>query len=245
MVEAPKKLKQDAIVEAVAQIQFEHSLVSEVVVGKLTASPAWAGYTPVRLPFADFPAGLRDNDPNLRFQAIIQLQRPAPGELIQIGPRSITVHHLAPYDGWAGFFPRIEEIIAALHEAVGVPYVHRTGLRYINALSPAHGFNSLWDLSFQFEVAGERPAGEFTTTYRNYLDQNLQCQLVLATPAFVAGTTIPGAVAYVDVDMSSRVPMGEATVKQLEDWFEHAHEAEKSAFFRLWPADKLDALRES
>ena len=199
----------------------------------------------MRLPFADFPAGLRDSDPQLRFQPIIQLQRPQPGELIQIGPRTIAVHHLAPYDGWEAFFPRIREVIASVTEAVAPSYIQRAGLRYVNALSPAHGFNSLWDLNIGLEVAGERPRGEITLTYRNYLDQNLQCQVVLAAPAFVAGSTVPNAVVYVDVDVSSRLPIGETTADLLGNWFQRAHDTEKTAFFNLWPEEKLSALREA
>lgn len=240
----PAKLKHDAIVEAVIEIQFEHQTVSEVVIGRLAASNAWGGYQSIRLPFADFPAGLRDSDPQLRFQPIIQLQRPEPGEIVKIGPRAISLHHLAPYDGWKNFSARIEALIEVLTSAISPVNITRTGLRYINALTPAHGFESIWDLQLVLEVAGKRPSPEFTSVYRSYGDEGLLAQVTVAAPAFVANLTVPNAVALVDIDVSCRTPLGAAPPQDIRAWFESAHEFEKKAFFALWPKEKIDALRE-
>lgn len=246
MVDVPRKLKQDAILEAVAEVQFEHESVSEVVVGKLASAPAWEGYSSARLPLGELPSVFRDQDEQLRFKPYLQLQRPAGGEVVQIGPRVVSIHNLAPYDGWDRFFGRIQQLVGALRDAVGKPFIHRAGLRYVNALAPAHGFSSLWDLNFNFEIAGDRPAAEFTTTYRSYVEQNLRCQLTLAAPAFVTvGNLPPDAVAFVDVDVSSRLPLGEVTDDVLIKWFGKAHEVEKDAFFTLWPEENLNAMKES
>lgn len=244
MTALPKKLKHDAIVEAVVEIQFDHQTVSEVVIGKLAAADAWAGYQSARLPLADFPAGLRDNDPQLRHQAIIQLQRPEPGELIKIGPRTISLHHLAPYDGWTSFSARIEALIDVLSKAITPIHITRTGLRYVNALTPAHGFESIWDLQLALAVAGERPSSEFTTVYRAYGDEGLLAQVTVAAPAFVANLTVSNAVALVDIDVSCQTPLGAAPPQDIRKWFESAHDFEKSAFFALWPQAKIDAIRE-
>lgn len=240
----PKKLKHDAIIEAVVEIQFEHQTVSEVVIGRLAAADAWAGYQSVRLPLADFPAALRDNDPQLRHQAIIQLQRPEPGELVKIGPRAISLHHLAPYDGWTSFSARIEALIEVLSKAISPIHITRTGLRYINALTPTHGFESIWDLQLTLEVAGERPSAEFTTVYRSYGDDGLLAQITVAAPAFVTNLTVQNAVALIDLDVSCQTPLGAAPPQDIREWFERAHDFEKAAFFALWPQAKIDAIKE-
>lgn len=240
----PDKLKHDAIVEAIVEIQFDHQTVSEVVVGKLAAADAWSGYQSVRLPLADFPAGLRDSDPQLRHQPIIQLQRPEPGEVVKVGSRSISLHHLAPYDGWGSFSRRLEALIDALAKAIAPIHITRTGLRYINALTPAHGFDSIWDLQLTLEVAGERPSSEFTSVYRTYGEAGLLAQVTVAAPTFVTNLTVPNAVALVDVDVSCQTPLGSAPSDDVRKWFESAHDFEKAVFFALWPQAKVDAMRE-
>lgn len=244
MIDLPKKLKHDAIIEAVVEIQFDHQTVPEVVIGRLAASDAWAGYQSVRLPLADFPAGLRDSDPLLRHQAIIQLQRPEPGELVKIGPRSISLHHLAPYDGWHSFSSRVEALIEVLSKSIAPIHITRTGLRYINALTPAHGFETIWDLQLTLEVAGEHPSSEFTSVYRVYGDDGLLAQVTVAAPAFVPNMTVLNAVALIDIDVSCQSPLGAAPPQDVRKWFESAHDFEKSAFFALWPKAKIDAMRE-
>lgn len=240
----PNKLKHDAIIEAVVEIQFDHQTVPEVVIGRLASAEAWSGYQSVRLQLADFPAGLRDGDPNLRHQPIIQLQRPEPGEVIKIGPRTISLHHLAPYDGWPSFSSRVDAIIDVLAKAVIPINITRTGLRYINALTPAHGFESIWDLQLTLEVAGQRPSSEFTSVYRAYGADGLLAQVTVAAPAFVANLTVPNAVALIDIDVSCQTPLGAAPPQDVRSWFERAHDFEKAAFFALWPPAKVDAMRE-
>lgn len=244
MSDLPRKLKHDAIAEAIVEIQFDHSTVAEVVVGKLAASEAWAGYQSVRLPLADFPAAIREADPSLRHQATIQLQSPQPGEIVKIGPRVISLHHLAPYDGWDSFAQRVHVLIDVLTNSIAPIHITRTGLRYVNALTPEHGFDSIWDLQLTFEVGGHRPSPEFTTVYRVYGESELLAQVTVAAPAFVANLTVPTAVALVDIDVSCRTPLGTAPPNDIRAWFEAAHEFEKQSFFALWPEDKITALEE-
>jgi len=240
----PRKLKHDAIVEAIVEIQFDHETVGEVVVGKLASSEAWGGYQSVRLPIADFPAGLRDVDPNLRYQPTIQLQSPAPGEIVKIGSRVISLHHLAPYDGWGGFSKRVDLLVDVLSTSISPVHITRTGLRYVNALTPAHGFESIWDLDLTLEVRGERPSPEFTTVYRSYGEDDLLAQVTVAAPAFVSNLTVPNAVALVDIDVSCRNPLGSSPPSDIRAWFKRAHDFEKQAFFSLWPDEKIKVLEE-
>jgi uncharacterized protein (TIGR04255 family) len=243
MIDIPGKLKQDAIVEAVAEIRFEHSLVQELVIGRLAASREFSDYSSARLPIADLPLAIRENDPNLRFQPTLQLQRQSPGEVLKIGPRVISIHNLAPYIGWGQFKTRISTMVAALGEAVGEIQVNRVGLRYVNSLSASQGFPDIQHLNITFEIAGERPTGEVTIAYRNYNDTGMMAQVTLASPVLVEGLSLPGSVAFVDVDVSSRSPLGKMTRDGIEAWFTSAHEFEKREFFRLWPEETLMAQR--
>ena len=244
MTDLPKKLTHDAILEAIVEIQFDHLTVSEVVVGALASNSAWAGYQSVRLPLADFPESIRDSDANLRNQPTIQLQSPIPGELVKIGPRVISLHHVAPYDGWEKFSKRLDVLISALNSSISQLNITRTGLRYINALTPAHGFDSIWDLQLTLEVAGERPSSEFTSVYRKYGQAGLLAQVTVAAPAFVNNLSVNNAVALVDIDVSCQTPLGNAAASDIRVWFDKAHDFEKENFFSLWPAEKMEGLKQ-
>jgi uncharacterized protein (TIGR04255 family) len=244
MQNLPQKLKRDAIVEALLEIQFEHGAVGDFVVGQLAAAPDWLSYHNVRLPFADFPAPLREADANLRYQPTFQLNRPTPGEIVKIGPRVISLHVLSPYPGWERFHERLQSLVEQLFSIVRNPHINRLGLRYLNALSPAHGFKSLEDLNFCFEVGSERPSSELTASYRFDPLPNVRAQVTLASPAFVVGVAAPGAVAFVDVDVSTPGPLGAVSHEKVLSWIIDAHDAEKQAFFALWPEEILNQMRE-
>lgn len=244
MASLPKKLKQDAIVEALFEIRFEHQSIAEVVLGQLVSATAWSGYRTVRLPLAELPSSIRESDTNLRFQPVIQLQRPTPGEIIKIGPNMASIHVLSPYPGWSSFNQRIETLISAIYKAVTSPYIARSSLRYVNALTAVHGMRGFSDLNFKFEVDGSQPSNELMASYRFGARPQIRGQVSIASPSHVAGAVPPGTVAFVDVEMSTASPLGHITHDNLTAWVQEAHDAEKEAFFVLWPEEKLNALRE-
>jgi hypothetical protein len=95
----PKKLKHDAIVEATFEVRFEAEIssVAEVLLGRLADTPVWSGFTPRRLPTADIPSALRRADPNLRYQAAIELLAPSGEQRVGIGPQNLSFTRTAPY----------------------------------------------------------------------------------------------------------------------------------------------------
>lgn len=244
MSDIPKKLKHDAIVEAVVEIQFEHSQMAEVVVGRLAAEGAWSGYQTERLPLGDFPAPIRDQDPNLRYQPIVQLVRPKPGEVVKIGAHVLSLHALKPYPGWSEFSLSIDRMIDALANVCGNPDVRRMGLRYINSMSSSHGISSLWDLDIDLTIGGERPQKEFMSAYKFNPSAGMGGQVSLASPEYVTGNVLADSVAYIDVDIFTATAPGPMEPDGLKQWMAEAHDAEKEAFFALWPANVLAALRE-
>lgn len=246
MATLPKKLKRDTIVEALFEVQFEHSDVAEVVIGRLAASSAWSGYQHQGLPVAQLPSMVRDGDPNLRYQPIIQLTstaRPGLIEAIKIGSRVLSVHSLAPYPGWASFGERVKAATKALFDAIPELDIRRLGLRYLNALTPEHGVNTLWDLSFELSVGGTRPADQVNATYSVQADDLTAARVTIASPSFVQGG-LPDAAAVVDLDVSTIRPLGRSTPEFLFDWAERAHELEKRCYFSLWPEALLHSLTE-
>lgn len=243
MATLPIKLKHDAIVEALVEIRFEHKTVGEVIVGRLVAAAGWKDYHAVRLPVADLPAEFRDANPDLRYQPIIQLQRPVPGELMKIGSRVISLHILSPYPGWQKFRERISTLIEELYVAVPDLIIQRVGLRYINAITPGHGLSSISELNFSFAVADTPASDDLSVTFRTKPADDIQCQVMIAAPSFVNGS-VPSAVAYIDLDLSTPKAFGTVSKDAVVSWLDNSHNFEKEAFFALWPKAVLENLRE-
>lgn len=239
----PSLLKQDAIVESLLEIRLEHNQVGEVILGRLASASEWDDFRSERLPFSDLPQTIRDTDPNLRYQPILQLQNSSGTEVVKIGPRVISLHRLSGYPGWDKFRERQLSMIDMILNCIPSVEIHRMGLRYINALLPEHGFESFWDMNIKVEVDGERPAETMAANYRFDAGENCEVQVSIAHPSYVAGPLIPSSVALVDVDVFTPRSVGVTTRDALIKWLDSAHMSEKRAFFKLWPASTLTEQR--
>jgi uncharacterized protein (TIGR04255 family) len=244
MTNLPKKLTTDAIIEALIEIRFEHRDLWEVVVGKFAAAEKFKGFQQTRLPLGDMPIQLRDGDPNLRFQPLIQLQQLKPPLVIKIGPRVISVHAAAPYPGWEAFQADIKDVVELLFDACTVESVERIGVRYINALSPVHGIKSAFDLQWEVQFAGSRPDGDIIFANQVALDDGTCVKTSIATPAFVQGPMPPGSVVFVDVDVYAESHLGKIAASDVLSWIDRAHDLEKTAFFSLLPDAIIASLKE-
>ena len=245
MGEFPKKLKRDAIMEALLEIRFETNQVGEVLVGRLASSPLFENCGVSRLPIASFPVEVRDADPNLRFQPTVQLASPAPGELIKIGPHVISLHVVTPYPGWDALSERLHLLVEMLFEAVKDVSISRLGLRYVNALTPDHGVSRISDLQFSVQLGGQETNSEMVFSHRFKVDREIEGMLSLATPSFVNGPNLPTECAvFVDLDIFTPRALGKTNPKAVLQWVERAHAAEKGAFFSLFSDDQIEKLKE-
>lgn len=245
MGDLPKKLSRDAILEALLEIRFETKQVGELLVGRLASAPLFEGYDVSRLPLASFPAEVRDADPNLRYQPTLQLVSPSINELIKIGPYAISMHALAPYQGWDVLSGRLSMMIDMLFGAVSDLNVSRLGLRYVNAITPAHGVNRISDLRFSVELSGQQVNPEMVFSHRFAAAPDIHGTLSLATPSFVSGSNIPNeCAAFVDIDIFTPQALGQTNPEAVLHWVERAHDVEKQTFFGLFSDEQIEALRE-
>jgi uncharacterized protein (TIGR04255 family) len=155
MVRIPKKLKNPPIVEALFDIRFTSKEVPEIVLGRLASFEAWKGFKAVRLPFADVPAALRDNDPNLTHQPLWQLESTDGKRILKVGPKVFSFHILREYPGWATFESELLPAVIYLFKNLGEFTVTRYGFRYLNALTKTHFVSGLADLNFEVRLAGD------------------------------------------------------------------------------------------
>lgn len=244
----PKRLRDDAIIETVLQVQFANSrqsVVPEVVLGRL--SDFGTGFSTVRLPQADLPAALRRSNPQFSHLPLMELRRD-PGRVMRIGENVLSWHVLGvkAYPGWEDFSQELKAAVAHLFDKVEGVEISNVSLRYINALvRDRHFISGVHDLVLRVDVGrtqflgplnlnlGEQPEeGRYLVTTR------------VADPSFVQGTLPPGSVAIVDVEVSTLPGFRARTAEEVLGWVEDAHMQEKRAFFRLIPEHAQAQLTE-
>ena len=243
MAKIPDKLKKDAIFQAVFDIRFTSKDVTpEIVTGKLASHAQWRGWSVQRLAFADIPAAVRQQDPGLQFQPLIELHNA--GRLVRIGERSLSCHTLAPYPGWTVWEPELRAAIDALLSSLENLVVTRFGLRYLNAIGPEHFINGVGELRLSVSVAGASLSGPLLVHFQHDRDPQHVAIVRISSREFVTNPQPPDLAAIVDIDVFTPASFSSADPNAAKAWLGRAHELEKEEFFRLIPDDIVEKLTE-
>lgn len=245
MIRIPKKLTHDAILEAVFELRFQTKELPEVTVGRLVDNEIWRHFPKTRSPFSDIPAPVRLADPNLRFQALVELREPSGHRLVKIGTNVISFHNLKPYMGWdTGFSEAIRSMVTFVFERTTDIRISRIGLRYINALTPTeHNIVRIADLNFTLKVGGTDIQDDLNVNYRT-CNGNFITLRRIATPGFVQGNMPDNTVAYVDIDVFNPDGMIYTSDDDVLRWTNEARKRKNIAFFDLFTAAQIDELVE-
>jgi len=241
----PKKLKKDAILEAICEVRFETDELDELVVGRLSEHAPWENFARDRLPFSDFPHQVRRAGTNLRYQPLVELRDRASRRLIKIGSNVISAHVVAPYCGWTAYRLHLHEVLDVLFKKFKVR-VQRIGLRYINAITPHdHHIRDIGGLTLQITIDDERLQMPFTLAYVKE-EGDINSIVKIASPRLVAGASVPPKfAALIDVDVSTPDGLRIRDEKEAKAWLDRAHTKEKEEFFRLWPEEAVrNAMQE-
>jgi uncharacterized protein (TIGR04255 family) len=243
-VSLPKKLKNDAIAEALFEIRFDSAELSEVVVGRLNDVDSWSQFKSTRLAIAQLPEAIRESDQNVRHQPTIE--RRADNHAIRIGAHVLSIHFNAPYPGWEHFQPVIREAIKQLFHKIPTIAVKRLGLRYINLVRPGpHLINSFDDLAIDINLKSGPLKERLNFAYVEMPDKDIIVQSKIASPEFIGGQNIPADIsAAIDVDVYTPQDFVSKSAEEVESWADRAHEIEKEAFFRLLPDKIIEQLSE-
>ena len=241
----PLRLTDDAIVEAMCQVQFSSDVAPEIIIGRLSdlatdkTRPALR-----RLPLADVPAPIRRQDPAFSRQPLIEL-RYGDGRLIRIGEGVLSAHVVGPkrYPGWDTFRGQIHEVFGPLFDRVPDVKVSGASLRYINAIvSSRHFVQNAHELNISVAVAGERVTSPMNLNVQEQPDSSHVVTTRVAHPVFVQGEIPQGTAVIVDVEVSTVAGYATGDRTTLYNWISDAHALEKKAFFRLIPRDVVNKL---
>ena len=248
VVDLPKKLKVDAIVEAVLELRFEpdpHAIV-ELLIGRLADTERWKSFNQVRLPVADVPSALRQADPNLRYQPLFQLVARDGSVFIAIGSNVLVFSRRGKYPGWDVFGPELNAATDRLYEILPSAKVSRIGLRYINALlSTAHQINSVADLDLDIKVAKKALTKNVNLNYKDENKNGLEIMTRVASVDIAEGAVPENATVIVDIDVYTRNGYAASDAATVKQCIKDAHDAEKLSFFGLLGTAATERLKQN
>ncbi|MHB2166537.1 TIGR04255 family protein [Alsobacter sp. R-9] len=232
-------LENSPIAEALVEFRFSSADLPEVTIGKLASCPLWSDFEPVRLPLAEMPAQLRESDPNLRIQPLLELHAQDRKKIIKVGPSVFSIHLLAPYPGWTRFSEFIDPALSYAFDSIRAFSVSRVGFRYINAfIDGVHNVNGVDDLNLEIKVAGEHLSIPMNLNYSGKIEGHTYL-VRIASPEFVSGANIGKMKALIDLDIYTNEVEPPSTRLEIISWISKAHEMLKSQFFRLIPEGRL------
>ena len=243
----PKKLTTDTIVEALLEVQFETSELSELAIGRLAAFPQWQRYPAVALPASNIPAALRRADPNMGRLPILEKREAGSAEFGRIGDRAISLHRQRPYSGWENFGPKCHELLSFVY-ASGLAdlKVTRLGLRYVNAFTEKdHGIKSLSELELTMAVGPDQLGARAMLYFERRSHEDMIAQVKIASKELIANPTPNDLAVFVDVDVILPPEAGGLNEEAAHQWLERAHTQEKIQYFSLYTKDMMKRLVES
>jgi uncharacterized protein (TIGR04255 family) len=129
----PIKLKKEPLIDAIFAIQFSSSSsASTVLPGLLFSKLDEKGKKIERLPIADFPVQIRNDNPILRLQPLVKLD--LGNFLVLIGDNNLSVATVMPYCGWAAFKEKIIQIFGLLGDMKIIDTIDRYSMKYVSVV---------------------------------------------------------------------------------------------------------------
>ncbi len=238
----PVRLKKEPIVEAIWEVRF-------VLAGTSTAdllpgivyqalSNKYPQFT--RLPAAEIPVPLAEEDPKLRYTPRFRLD--GKNQAILIGEHMVALSCCRPYPGWKKFSADICELVQVLESANLFDRLERFSLKYVNLLDLTQP-PDLNCLNLELKI-GEFELHCQPVQLRTEIRQKELVHIIqIASPAKV---TIPSRQdqlrgVLLEVDSIRVFPQGSLWSEVIHN-LDTAHAASKEMFFKLLTPGTLQAL---
>jgi uncharacterized protein (TIGR04255 family) len=232
MLDLPRKLKKDAVAEALLEVRFDSTELGELVIGKLASHEMWKSFPGIRLPLADIPAPIRQADLNLAYQPVLERRNPDTTRIVKIGDRVLSYHALPPYPGWDALEPELHQVMEFVFTAVEGFAAKRFGFRYINVLTPEHSVHGAKALNFNVAVAGAPLDAPLNLNYLRIRREQHHTIVRIASKEFVQNPAV-NLSALVDIDVFTPAGFSSTDMNQAKEWLSDAHEFLREEFFGL------------
>lgn len=234
-MKAPKRLKKTPLIDAIAEVRFSSSVPPDTIVGLVYGAIKDEFGAPEPLPILQIPAALRDQDPNLRYQACYRFQRE--GHTLLLGPRNVALSTV-PYVDWNSAEPRLNEVLMKLDQANLFQRIERIGLRYVNFFEK---LNVIERSTLKLEVAGKSIAAQSITLRAERTENEYTVITQIFNHASVLGPQAKaGSVIDIDVVTDKVVVDTKMFSQSLLRVFTEANELADNAFFSLLTSDFIN-----
>lgn len=228
----PKTLDREPLVDAVFEVRMGGAphladLLPGALFGQLTPKP-----TIQRLPAAEIPQPIRDQDPNLVFSPVIRLDW---GEFtISFGDRNLVIACKLPYPKWPGFKKAIMSIIGKVAQVGIAGPVERYSLKYVNLIQAPTLEDQISKINMAVRLGEVEAKSDHVSVqvHRNEGDTlHIMSVVTGAQGNMPDGKTVFGAVVDIDSIRTVRFSDLGTFAAQLEPAVESLRQANKTKFF--------------
>lgn len=240
----PKRLKKEPLLEAIWEIRFQSDApgIRDILPGLLFQR--YSGECPevLRLPPADLPPFVLEEDEGLRYVPTFKLQ--GPQFSILIGARVVALSSQRPYAGWPVFSDKIKKLAAFLQETNLLHRPERFSLKYIDLLPESTiGKCSLDVFNLSLQVGGKDIA-QLPSQLRTEIREDGWLHILqIASPAHTRiGQEEAVRGVLIDID-SITLADAESFWTDMENKLEEGHDRSKAIFFSLLKEETLLALQ--
>ncbi|MBK1646811.1 hypothetical protein CKO25_19645 [Thiocapsa imhoffii] len=128
----PRRLHKEPIIDALFECRFLAHLPLSSILPGVIFSDLKGEKKLERLPHAEIPEVIRNNDPNLQYIPLIRIR--LADYSLMIGDRSMAVACNLPYQGWPHFKSMILSMMEILKQASLVDGLTRYSLKYVDLI---------------------------------------------------------------------------------------------------------------
>lgn len=238
----PARLKKEPLLEAIWEMRFSGSTspVADLLPGILFKSFSGKYGRAGKLPAADMPAPVVEQDPNLWYLPKMRLE--GANQSIQIGDRVVSLSCRRPYSGWARFSADIRELTQALKETGLIERIERFSLKYIDLIDLKKNAD-LQHLDLKL-MLGKYDLAAQPVQLRTEIRENDLIHLVqIISPAEVDFPGTEGRLkgVLVDIDSIKTVTGGESW-DSLDQRLDELHASCKRMFFSILKPETVESL---
>jgi uncharacterized protein (TIGR04255 family) len=240
----PIRLKKEPLIEAVWEIRFtsNKSSVADLLPGILFEALQKQNQYPdiVRLPTADIPALIVEQDARLKYAPRIRLE--GRNQAVQIGEHVLSLSCRRPYSGWRTFSDDIRTIIQIVCDTGLIDRLERFSLKYIDLIELDQP-PSLRCLNLELKMGGYEIDTRPVQLRTDIKDEDLIHIIQVISPAEASVPGEPRKVVGVLLDIDSI-----RTMKEDESWsdvdshLDEVHLSSKKLFFDLLTPETIEKL---
>jgi len=238
----PVRLKKEPLLEAVWEARFigDNPAVGELLLGVIYRAMGDKYAQIERLPAADIPAPIVEQDPSLKYVPKIRLT--GDNHAIQIGEHVISLSCRRPYSGWKSFSAEIRTLISVIRNTVLLGRLERFSLKYLDLIESDQP-PDLVCLNVGLKLGGEEIHGRPVQLRTEIRENGLIHVVLIASPAEASIPGAPERLTGVLLDIDTICKLGEnESWEKVEKCLDMAHMAAKQMFFRLLTSETIERL---